>query len=238
MSRLFRVSLALALIVAPAAAQKKKPASKIPTPASVLGFEPGADRKLPEWKQVVEYFTKLDAASPRIRVRTLGKSTLGRPFIAAFIGDSSAIANLPKWREIQRRLADPRLRRKGERDSLVMNGKLIVLVTSSIHSDEVGGIITPLVLAHRLVTSDDADAKAIRASTIVILVPSLNPDGVDIVGDWYRATLGSPSEGSRAAGALPSLHRARQQPRLVRVHAGGDAAHRGFAAQRCGIPRS
>jgi hypothetical protein len=196
MSRLLQVVLALLVIAAPAAAQKKRPASKIPTPASVLGFEPGADRKLPEWKQVVEYFTKLDAASPRITVRTLGKTTLGRPFIAAFIGDSAAIKNLPKWREIQRRLADPRLRRKGERDSLVMNGKLIVLVTSSIHSDEVGGIITPLVLAHRLVTSDDADAKAIRASTIVILVPSLNPDGVDIVGDWYRATLGTPSEGS------------------------------------------
>jgi hypothetical protein len=71
-----------------------------------------------------------------------------------------------------------------------------VLVTSSIHSDEVGGIVTPLVLAHRLVTGEDADARAIRANTIVILVPSLNPDGVDIVGDWYRATLGTKSEGT------------------------------------------
>ena len=78
----------------------------------------------------------------------------------------------------------------------MLNGKLVVLVTSSIHSDEVGGILTPLVLAHRLVTGEDADARAIRANTIVILVPSLNPDGVDIVGDWYRATLGTKWEGS------------------------------------------
>ncbi len=193
--------VAVMLLASSAGAQtKSKPhataPAKIPTPASVLGFEPGADRKLPSWDQVVEYFTKLDAASPRITVRTLGKTTLGRPFIAAFIGDASVIANLPKWREIQRRLADPRLRRAHERDSLILNGKLVVLVTSSIHSDEVGGIVTPLVLAHRLVTSEDADARAIRANTIVILVPSLNPDGVDIVGDWYRATLGTKSEGT------------------------------------------
>src|SRR5664279_3713138 len=95
--------IAVALIAAPLAAQAKaRPhlptPSKIPTPASVLGFEPGADRKLPSWKQVVEYFTKLDAASPRITVRTLGKTTLGRPFIAAFIGDAGVIADLPNWR--------------------------------------------------------------------------------------------------------------------------------------------
>src|SRR5687768_4198423 len=59
----------------------------VPTPASVIGFEPGTDRKLPEWRQVVSYFQALDAASPRIQLHTLGKTTLGRPFIAAFIGD-------------------------------------------------------------------------------------------------------------------------------------------------------
>ncbi len=195
---LFALTLTcLAPAAAPAAAQARAGAKKeVPAPAAALGFEPGADRKLPTWTQVVDYFTRLNAASPRIRVRTLGKTTLGRPFIAAFIGDSATLAQLPRWREIQRRLADARSRRPGERDSLVMNGKLVVLVTSSIHSDEVGGIVTPLVLAHRLVTAEDADARAIRANAIVILVPSLNPDGVDIVGDWYRATLGTKSEGT------------------------------------------
>ena len=110
---------ALCLFTISAAAQKRP---VVPTPASVLGFEPGADRKLPSWAQVVDYFQKLDAASPRISVRVLGKTTLGRPFIAAFIGDSATLRALPKWRAIQQRLADARLRRPGERDSLVMNG--------------------------------------------------------------------------------------------------------------------
>ena len=75
----------------------------------ILGFEPGADRHLPSWKQITDYFAALDKASPRVQVRTLGKTTLGRPFLAAFISDSSTLANLEHYRQIQRKLMDPRL---------------------------------------------------------------------------------------------------------------------------------
>jgi hypothetical protein len=168
----------------------------IPTPASILGFEPGADRKLPTWKQVTDYFTALDKASPRVSVRTLGKTTLGRPFIVAFISEPSTLANLERYRQIQRKLMDPRLRSTGERDKLIADGKLVTLITSSIHSTEVGGIITPLVLADRLARADTPEAKLILANTIIMLVPSQNPDGVDIVGDHYRSTLGTAEEGT------------------------------------------
>ncbi len=168
----------------------------VPTPASVIGFTPGADRKLPTWKQVTDYFAALDAASPRIQVHTLGKTTLGRPFIAAFIGDPATIANLGKLRDDARKLADPRLTTPAQRAALLQDGKVVVLVTSSIHSTEVGGILTPLDLAYKLVTGEDAEARAIRKNTVVMLVPSLNPDGVDIVGDWYRSSLGTKWEGT------------------------------------------
>jgi hypothetical protein len=168
----------------------------VPTPASVIGFVPGTDRRLPEWKQVVAYFHALEKASPRIQVHTLGKTTLGRPFLAAYIGDSSTIANLSRYRDIQRLLADPRLTRPGQVTQLERDGKLVVLVTSSIHSTEVGGILTPLVLAQKLVSDEDDATRAIRRNTLVILVPSLNPDGVDIVGDWYRSSIGKEWEGS------------------------------------------
>jgi hypothetical protein len=184
--------VAVALLPAAAAAQSRA----VPTPASVIGFDPGTDRKLPEWQQVVAYFHALNAASPRITVRTLGKTTLDRPFIAAFIGDSATIANLPKLRDAQRRLADPRLTTAAEREALVRDGKVVVLVTSSIHSTEVGGILTPMRLAERLVGGEDAEARAIRKNALVIMVPSLNPDGVDIVGDWYRRSLGTAWEGT------------------------------------------
>ena len=168
----------------------------IPSPASVLGFEPGADRHLPSWKQVTDYFYALDKASPRVSVRTLGKTTLGRPFIVAFISDSATLRNLERYRQIQRKLMDPRLQAPGEREKLLADGKNIILITSSIHSTEVGGFTTPLVIADRLARAESPEAKSILSNTIIMLVPSQNPDGVDIVGDWYRSTLGTKAEGT------------------------------------------
>src|SRR5919112_1888173 len=196
MSARFALRAAIAaLLIVPGAADAQS--RSVPTPASVIGFEPGTDRKLPEWRQVVSYFQALDAASPRLELHTLGKTTLGRPFIAAFIGDPATLANLGKVRDAARRLADPRLTTDAERAALERDSKVVVLVTSSIHSTEVGGILTPLNLAYRLVSGEDEEARSIRRNTLTIMVPSLNPDGVDIVGDWYRSSLGTAWEGTQ-----------------------------------------
>ena len=192
--------LAAALLLPLSATANAQPRSAartpIPDPAAFLGFAPGADRRLPSWKQITDYFTALDKASPRVSVRTLGKTTLGRPFLVAFISDSATLANLEHYRQIQRKLMDPRLRAPGERDKLVAQGKNVILVTSAIHSTESGGFTTPIVLADRLARAETPEAKAILANTIIMLVPSQNPDGVDIVGDYYRSTLDTPREGT------------------------------------------
>src|SRR4051812_11070408 len=190
---LFVASLAIS---SPAFGQTRAARPAIPTPASILGFEPGADRHLPSWKQITDYFAALDKASPRVSVRTIGKTVLGRPFIVAFISDSSTIANLEHYRQIQRKLMDPRLQAPGERQKLINEGKNVILVTSAIHSTESGGFSTPIVLADRLARAETPEAKTILANTIIMMVPSQNPDGVDIVGDYYRSTLNTPREGS------------------------------------------
>src|SRR5690242_907864 len=189
----------------PALAQQPQGSARdpIPTPSSILGFDPGADRRLPTWKQVTDYFTALDKASPRVSVRTLGKTTLGRPFIVAFISDSATLRNLDRYREIQRKLMDPRLQSVGERQRLLDEGKNIILITSSIHSTEVGGFTTPLVLADRLARAETPEAKSIRSNTIIIPVPSQDPDGVDTGGDWDRATSATPGQGAPPPGLRP-----------------------------------
>ncbi len=191
---LTRLVLLSSFVLAPCLASAQGAA--IPTPASVLGFEPGADRKLPTWKQVTEYFTALDKASNRVELRTLGKTVLGRPFLVAFISDPANLANLERYRQIQRQLMDPRLRTPAQLDKLLDDGKNIILITSSIHSTEVGGFLTPFVLADRLARGNSAEVRSILQNTIIMLVPSQNPDGVDIVGNWYRSTLDTPAEGS------------------------------------------
>jgi hypothetical protein len=185
--------LALATIAASAAAAQ----GAIPNLEHHLGFKPGADKKLPSWKQITDYFAALDKASPRVATRTIGKTVQGRPFIVAFISDSSTLANLERYRTIQRKLMDPRTRTASDnKERLLADGKNVILVTSAIHANEVGGYTTPLVLADRLARAADDEARLILANTIIMLVPSQNPDGVDIVGNWYRATLGTPAEGT------------------------------------------
>ncbi len=79
---------------------------------------------------------------------------------------------------------------------LIKEGKTIVLITCGIHSTEVGGYLSSMLIAHRLASSNDPEIKKILDNTIVLLVPSLNPDGVDIVNNWYEKTLGTPYEGT------------------------------------------
>jgi hypothetical protein len=174
-------------------------APRVPEPAAVLGFRPGDDRKLASWASVVEYFKRLDEGSGRVVVEELGKTTMGAPFIMAIISAPENLARLGEFKEIQRQLADPRTLgvsadRKAQR--LIARGKTIVLITCGIHSTEVGSYLSSMLIAHRLASSDDAETKSILRDSIILLVPSLNPDGVDIVKNWYDRTLGTPFEGT------------------------------------------
>src|SRR5215510_4625114 len=178
-------------------------AAPIPRPADVIGFNPGDDRKLASWAQITEYFRKLSAASDRVKLEELGKTTLGRPFLLAVISAPENLSRLDRFKEIQRRLADPRtIKGDEEADRLIAEGKAIVLITCGIHSTEVGGNLVSMEIAHRLASESTPEIREILNNCIVLLVPSLNPDGVDIVKQWYDKTLGTPSEGT----APPELY--------------------------------
>ena len=201
----FLVALSVPGVLAPPAhAQNSRRASTAaartnvpPSPASLLGFKPGDDRTIADWRQIVNYFTRLDTASDRVQLRNLGETTEGRPLVVAFISAPENIRNLTKYQDIQRRLADPRLvRNEAERDALAREGKAVVVISCSIHSTEIVASQMSMQLAYELASAADADTREILQNTILLLVPSANPDGVDIVADWYRKTLGTPYEGT------------------------------------------
>ncbi len=172
-------------------------ASTPPSPASVLGFKPGDDRTIADWKQIVNYFMRLDRASERVQLRTLGQTTLGRPLVVAFISAPENIRNLAKYQDIQRRLADPRLAlAETERETLTRTGKTVVAISCSIHSTEIVASQMSMQLAYELASAEDAATREILQNPILLLIPAANPDGVDIVADWYRKTLGTPYEGT------------------------------------------
>jgi hypothetical protein len=171
-------------------------AAAVPSPQSHFGHQMGADRTVLDWDRVVSYFQALENSSDRIRVKELGKSTEGRPFLAATIAAPSTLRNLDRYAWIQKKLADPRITPEAEAEKLIGEGKAVVLITCSIHSTELASTQTAIEFAYRLLTEDTPRFRAILDNTIFLLVPSLNPDGMDIVARWYRKTLGTPFEGT------------------------------------------
>jgi hypothetical protein len=167
-----------------------------PSPYEFLGFSPGQDRTIADWQQITSYFSKLDRSSNRIAVQTLGETTLKRPLIAAFISSPENILKLSKYQGIQRRLADPRtIKNELEKQTLIRNGRAVVVISCSLHSTEIVASQMSMQLAYELANANDTATLDILRNVILILIPSANPDGIDIVANWYRQTLGTPYEG-------------------------------------------
>jgi hypothetical protein len=168
-----------------------------PTPKSVLGFHPTDDRTIADWKQITDYFARLDAASDKVLVREIGRTTLGRPMIVAFISAAENLRNLEKYRSINQKLTQPNLvKDQKELENLLKNGRTIVSISCSIHSTEIVASQMSMNLAYELATAADDQTREILQNTILLLIPSSNPDGIDIVANWYRKTLNTKSEGT------------------------------------------
>ena len=189
------------LLYLPLAAQK--PASHVPTPSQFLGFEVGADRKLADYRQIVSYLKALASAAPdRVELETLGKTTLGEEMIMAVISSSENLHNKTRYQEIARKLADPRGLSKDQIDALAREGKTILLLTCNIHSTEIASSQMAMEWAYKLATAQDEETRHRLDSSIILLVPSLNPDGQIMVTEWYRKYLGTKYEG----GPMPYLY--------------------------------
>ncbi len=185
------------VLLLPSLAWPQETEEAIPSPGSVLGFEIGIDRKLADWEEITGYLNLLADASDRVLLDTLGPTTLGRPFVALTISSAENLAQLDRYLEIQRKLADPRrVESEAEAERLIAEGRAVVLITGGIHSTEVGGYQMPMRLAYRLASGDDAVTRAVLDEVILLLVPSLNPDGSQMVVEWYKSTLGQPWEGA------------------------------------------
>ncbi|MEE8487706.1 MAG: M14 family zinc carboxypeptidase, partial [Gemmatimonadota bacterium] len=172
-------------------------AQQVPRPADVLGFDPVAETRLVGWDDILSYFEALAAATPRVRLDTIGRSTLDLPMVVATISSEENMSRLDELRGIQAKLADPRLISSSEElEELIARGRLVALITTGIHPTEVGGPLVAMRLAYRLAVSSDPAESMIRDQAVVLLIPSLNPDGIDPVKAWYEETLDTPWVGT------------------------------------------
>jgi Zinc carboxypeptidase len=186
---------AAALVAQSRAATPQPPAiARAPEPKDVFGFAPGDDYKLASHEQIVEYFHTLDAASERIVVEEIGKSSEGRPMILAAISSEANIRNRARFQEIARQLAIARGVDEPRARALAKEGKAIVWIDGGLHATEVAGAQHTPELGWWLVASEDDEARRVRENAILLLMPSMNPDGLDIVREWYTKNLGTPFE--------------------------------------------
>ncbi|HKJ03172.1 MAG TPA: M14 family zinc carboxypeptidase, partial [Longimicrobiales bacterium] len=193
-SSLLRTAVtALALAIASLAGAP--PASaQVPTPADVIGFAPGTDFKLADYDQVVAYFGALDAASDRVVVEEIGRSTLGKPLLLAVISTEENIRNRERYRDIARRLALAEDLTDDQARALAKEGKAVVWFDGGLHATEVAhGQLMP-ELAWHFATDESEETRRIRESSIILVMANMNPDGLDIVSHWYRRNVGTPFE--------------------------------------------
>jgi hypothetical protein len=181
----------LALLVALAVPVWLSATDSLPTPASVFGFQPGADYKLFNYEQSIAYLKKLAAASKFITLVEAGKTTQGRTFYFALISSPRNLARVDRYREISRRLAHPADVPDEEARSLAREGKAFVHIDGGLHATEVAGPQMMPKLAYDLLNrSSDTDIAAILDNVIFMLWPTINPDGHTMVADWYMSHVG------------------------------------------------
>jgi len=175
----------------------------IPAPESVFGFKPGTDNKLATYDQTVVYLKKLEAATRSIRVIEAGKTTQGRTMYFALISSPANLAKLDRLREIAQRLAHPQGLTDAEARALAREGRAFVHIDGGCHATEVAGPQMAPQLAYNLLTrTDDPIVQEILANDVVMLWPTMNPDGMQMVGEWLAKNAGTPYEQS----GLPRLY--------------------------------
>jgi len=155
----------------------------VPTPLKVLGYVPGTIGRLATVAELNTYFRALDAASPRVKVWSMGLSDEGREMLVAAIADESIMERLDQERANAARLADPRGLDPAEKARLIKTTIPSYWLTGSIHSPETGSPEMLMELAYRLAVAETDHIKSIRANTITLITPATEVDGRDRIVD-------------------------------------------------------
>jgi hypothetical protein len=191
-SRSFRCSFVLALLLL---CKFVTVHAQVPTPLSVLGHNPGDDFYLADYDDAIRYFHALAASSDRIKMFKVGKSTRGEEYEIAVISSPENLARLDEYKSIARKLADSRGLTEEQAKELARTSKVIVHIDGGMHSSEVAGGQHSIQLAYKLVsTQGDPEIDSILNNVILVLWPTLNPDGQNMVVHWYRQNLGTQFE--------------------------------------------
>ena len=174
--------------------------NKITSPEDYFGFVPGSDRNLFTYEKLIDYLQSVDQNSDRLVLHEVGHSPMGKPMYIAFFSAPENLLKLDELKEINKKLAiDPNLS-EVERNTFFDEGKVFVMATLSMHSSEVGPSQSAPITAYDLCTTNDPDKLNWMKDVVYMMIPSHNPDGMNMIVNYYNSSLGTKYEGASLPG--------------------------------------
>jgi hypothetical protein len=173
----------------------------VPSPTKHLGHIVGAPGELTRTEKIYAYYRALAAATPRVKVETIGKSEEGRDILLVFVGDEKTLADLDRIRADMADLADPRKTDEAAMERIVAKSKPLYMLHGGLHSTETGSPEMLMELAYRLAVSEAPLVRTIRDKVLVLINPVAEPDGRDKAVDWFYRHL----KGKRDYDQLPPI---------------------------------
>ncbi len=175
--------------------------NRMAAPEAFFGFKPGADRQLFNYEKMMDYFRLLEKNSGRLKLVRIGTSGFGKPIYAAMISSEQNIRHLNQLKAINKTLALNAKLTEGQREQLIAQAKVFIYATLSMHSNEVGPSQAAPLIAYQLVTTNNPEIRKWLDNVVYMMVPSQNPDGMDMVVQNYLKYRGTRYEGA----SLPGL---------------------------------
>ena len=175
---------------------------RLTTPQEQFGFEIGADYMLVNYTRLLAYWQKLDAESDRLALQTIGTTAEGRTMVMAVVTSPANQKKLARYRDISRRLTLAEGLSDNLARALAAEGKPVVLIDGGLHATEILGSHQLIELVWQMVSRSDAETRRILDNVILLAVPS-NPDGLELVADWY---MREKEPAKRTMRGLPRLY--------------------------------
>lgn len=175
---------------------------QIPTPKEHFGFNIGDNYMLANYSQTEAYFKKLDAASDRAKLMSIGKTEEGREQFMMIVTSPENHKNIEKYKEIAQKMARAEDLSDADAKALAAQGKAVVWIDGGLHATEVVGAHQLIELAYQLNSRNDDETKLILDNVIILLVHA-NPDGQELVSDWYMRNADT---SKRSTSYLPRMY--------------------------------
>src|SRR5262245_56685187 len=177
-------------------------ATRITTPKEYFGFNLGDDYCLANYQQLVGYWSKLERESPRLKVVCIGATEEGRPQLMGIVTSPANHKELARYQDISRRLANAEGISEVEAHRLSAEGKAVVWIDAGLHASETLCAQMMIETVYQFLSSSDPETQRILDDCVILFVHA-NPDGQDLVADWY---MRDPDPKKRTLADLPRLY--------------------------------